>query len=94
MRRSGYGARDPELPHRERLLGDAKADDQWGGDKATMPGGGERRRPWQEAAAIPRWAGWFALCCHPHRLGVRHGSAADVEERADAELEEQQRAQG
>jgi hypothetical protein len=28
-----------------------------GGDKATMSGGGERRRPWQEAAAIPRAGG-------------------------------------
>jgi hypothetical protein len=41
---------DPELLHRERLLGAAS---EGGGDKATMPGGGERRQPWREAATIP-----------------------------------------
>jgi hypothetical protein len=54
MRRSGYGTKDPELPHRERLLGAAKADDQGGGGgqghhagrrgkEAAMAGG--RRHP-------------------------------------------------
>jgi hypothetical protein len=83
---------DPELLHRERLLG--AASEGGGGTRPSChevgKGGSHGGRP----PPSPRRAGRFALCCHPHRLGARHGSAADAEERADAELEEQQRAQG